>query len=93
MQPKFAARAYPVRVGSRSGGDGRSPLMGSHAAGGVVAVLCAQPLARLVDVGVDGVLGDAELTADLLGAQVFVDEPQTLAFARREKIDGRIGRP
>jgi hypothetical protein len=67
--------------------------MGGDAAGGVITILGAQPLARLVDVGVDGVFGVAEPAADLLGAQVFIDEPQALTFPGCEKIDGRIRRP
>ena len=93
MQPDRAVRAYPVRVGSRLDGDGRSALVGRHAAGGVVAVLGAQPLAGLVDMGVDRVLGDAELAADLLGAEVLVDESEAFTLAAREKVDGRIRRP
>ena len=67
--------------------------MGDHLAGGVIAVGRAQPLARLVHVGVDGVLGDAEVAADLLGAQVLIDEPEALPFAGSEKIDFRMRLP
>ena len=58
----------------------------------LIAVLDAQALARLVEMGVDGVLGDAELAADLLGAQMVMDQPQALAFARRQQLDGLGGR-
>ena len=65
-EPDFACVAYPVRVGSRRRGDGGAAFESGDPSGRVIAILGAQPLARLVDVGVDRVLGDAELTADLL---------------------------
>jgi hypothetical protein len=57
-------------------------------AGGFEAVLHAQTLARLVEVGVDGVLGDVQLAGDLLGRQMPVDQPQTLALTRGQLVDG-----
>ena len=66
--------------------------MGCEQAGGFVAVVHAQPLARLVEVGVDGVLGDAELAADLLGAQVLLDQAQAFTLARGQELDGLAGR-
>lgn len=61
--------------------------MGGEQAGGLVAVVHAQPLARLVDVGVDRVLGDAEPAADLLGAEVLLDESKALPLTRRQEPD------
>ena len=66
--------------------------MGGEQAGGFVAIIHTQALAGLVQVGVDGVLGDAELTADLLGAQMVVHQPQTFTLARRQELDGRTDR-
>jgi len=43
------------------------------AAGRVVAVGRAQALARLVQVPVDGVLGEAQFAGDLLGAHMAID--------------------
>lgn len=43
------------------------------AARGVVAIGRAQAPARLVEMPVDGVLGEAQLAGDLLGAHVAVD--------------------
>jgi hypothetical protein len=59
---------------------------------GLVAVVDAQTLAGLVQMSVDGVLGNAELTADLFGAQVIVNQPQALALARRQQLDCLNGR-
>jgi len=53
---------------------------------GGVAVVDPQALARLVQVGVDGVLGDAELASDLLGAQVLIDQSQAFALAGGEQF-------
>ena len=62
---------------------GRAGIAGGQEPRGGVAVVHAQALTRLVEVGVDGVLGDAELAPDLLGAQVFIDQPQAFALPRR----------
>ena len=59
---------------------------------GVKSVLHPEAMARLVEVAVDRVLGDAEATPDLLGAQMIMDQPQALALARRELHDGRTVR-
>lgn len=75
-------RGYPDRVGSRRGGD--SARMGRQQAGRLVPVGDAEALARAVEMRVDGVLGDAQFTGDLLGTQVCIDETQTLAFALGE---------
>ena len=66
--------------------------MGGQQAGRLIAILHAQPVAGMVQVGVDGVLGNAELTADLLGTQVVMDQPQALALAGRQQLDGLPGR-
>ncbi len=39
--------------------------MGGQQAGGLVTVIDAETMARVVQMGVDGVFGNAELTADL----------------------------
>lgn len=54
------------------------------AARGVVAVDRPQPPARLVQMPVDGVLGEAQLAGDLLGAHVAIDEPKALALTLGE---------
>lgn len=54
-------------------------------AGGGVTVLDAELAAGAIAVGVHRGLGHAELAGDLLGGQVLVDEPQTLALARCEQ--------
>jgi hypothetical protein len=66
--------------------------VGRQQARGLVAVLHAQAMARLVEVRVDGVLGDAEPAADLLGAQVVMDQPQALPLSRGEQLDRLAGR-
>ena len=81
---------HPVRVGSRFRRDGADALEGGHAPRRVVAVLGAQALARLVQMGIDGVLGDAEAAADLLGAQVLVDQPEAFPLTRGEQVHGLV---
>lgn len=56
-------------------------------AGGRIAVLDAELAAGAVAIGVHRGLGHAELSGDLLGRQVLVDEPQAFALARREQPD------
>jgi len=51
---------------------------------GVVAIGRAQALAGLVQVPVDGVLGEAQLAGDLLGAHVAIDESETLTLTLGE---------
>ncbi len=58
----------------------------------LVAVVCAEALAGLVHMSVDGVLGDAQLPGDLLGAQVLVNQAQALPLAGGEQLDMRQGR-
>lgn len=53
----------------------------------LVAVVDAQLAARTVAVGVDRRLRHSEFAGDLLGAHVLVDQPQTIALARRQKFD------
>ena len=59
-------------------------------AGRGVAVVHPQLAARPVAVGVDRGLGHAELSGDLLGRQVLVDQPQTFPLPRGEQAN-RIG--
>jgi hypothetical protein len=60
-------------------------------AGGGEAVVHAETLARLVEMGVHGVLGDLQFAGDLLGGQVAVDQPQALPLTRGQLPDGRWG--
>ncbi len=80
-------RAYPDRVGSRSDRDGRGVVPGGEQPGRLVAIVDSQPMARLIDVGVDGVFGDSQPPGDLLGAEVLMDQPQALALARSQLLD------
>lgn len=66
-----------------------SPLIGpvEHPARGVVAVGRAEPLAGLVQVPVDGVLGEAQLAGDLLGAHVAIDETKALTLTFGEAVE------
>jgi len=71
-------------------------VMGEDAARGLVAVGGAEPLAGLVDVPVDGVLGQPQGPSDLLGAHMLVDQAQAVALARRQPLDvlaGLVGSP
>jgi len=54
---------------------------------GVVAVGRAQATARLVQMPVDGVLGEAQLAGDLLGAHVAIDEPKAFALTLGEAVE------
>jgi hypothetical protein len=54
---------------------------------GVVAVGRAQATAGLVQVPVDGVLGEAQLAGDLLGAHVAIDQPQAFALTLGEAVE------
>ena len=62
-------------------------VLAAQQARGFVPVGHAKLAPGAVAVGVDGGLGHAELTGDLLGAQVLVDETQALAFARGQDVD------
>jgi len=62
--------------------------VGDHQAGGGEAILGAQPFAGAVEVGVDGVLGNAQQASDLLRRQVLIDQPQTLALAVGQPVEG-----
>jgi hypothetical protein len=66
--------------------------MGGQQPRRLVAIVDAQALAGLVQMGVDRVLGDAEPAADLLGAQMVLDQAQALALARGQQLDGLAGR-
>ena len=58
-----------------------------HPARRVVAVGRAEPLAGLVQMPVDGVLGEAQLAGDLLGAHVTVDETKALTLTLGETVE------
>jgi hypothetical protein len=66
-----------------------SPLVCSveDPARGVVAVGRPEPAARLVQMPIDGVLGEAQLAGDLLGAHVAVDESKTLPLTLGEAVE------
>ena len=64
--------------------DAPGTLEIGQGAGRGEAVLRSQPFAGLVQVGVDSVLGDAQLAGDLLGRQVSVDETQALPLAHSQ---------
>jgi hypothetical protein len=60
-------------------------------AGGGVAILDAELAAGAVAVGVDRGFRHAELTGDLLGRQMLIDQPQAFALTRREQSHGIFG--
>jgi len=61
-------------------------MIDERARGGV-AVRNPQLAAGAVAIGVDRRLRHAELSRDLLGAQVPIDKPQTLALSGGQKLD------
>jgi hypothetical protein len=61
-------------------------------AGGLVAIVDPQLAARAVAIGVDRGLRHPQFARDLLGAQVLIDQAQTVALARRQELDPRISR-
>jgi hypothetical protein len=54
---------------------------------GVVAVGRSQPAARLVQMPIDGVLREAQLAGDLLGAHMAIDESKTLPLTLGEAVE------
>jgi hypothetical protein len=54
---------------------------------GVVAIGRAQATAGLVQMPVDGVLGEAQFTGDLLGAHVPIDQAQALTLTLGETVE------
>ncbi len=74
------------------GGGRRDPVAGQ--ARGGVAVGRAQALAGLVQVPVNGVLGQAQFAGDLLGAHVAINKAQAFALTLCEpiKADGDLAR-
>jgi hypothetical protein len=48
-------------------------------------------LTGVIDVRIDRILGYAQTAGDLLGAEVLVDQSQTLPLAGRQKGDDLIG--
>jgi len=79
--------AYPYRVRSRSDGDARGVVPGGQQAGRLVAVLRAQALASLIHMCVDSVFRDSQLSADLLGAEMLMNQPEAFALSRRQEFD------
>ena len=66
IRPPRKVLAYPYRMGSPLSGDADRLVPGRQQAGCLVAVIDSETLTGVIDVGVDGVLGDSELAADLL---------------------------
>jgi hypothetical protein len=70
------------------GADGLGPVASrGDQAGGLVAVGDAQSAPRLVEMPVDGVLGQAQAASDLLGAEMLVHQLQAITFAGRQSIN------
>jgi len=67
--------------------------MGGEQAGGGETAVDAEPLAGVVEVGVHRVLGDAELTGDFLGAQVFFHQAQAVPLAGCQKLNRQAHPP
>jgi hypothetical protein len=65
--------------------NGRVNVKLARQARGGVAILHAQLAAGAVAIGVDGSLRHAELTSDLFGRQVLIDQSQAFALTRREQ--------
>lgn len=55
--------------------------------GGLIPVAGAQFLAGAVAIGVDRILGHAELAGDLLGAEMPVHQPQAFPLPRGQSIE------
>jgi len=55
--------------------------------GRLIAVPGPKLASGAVAIGVHGGLGHAQFTGDLLGTEVPIDQPQALAFARRQTFD------
>jgi hypothetical protein len=88
IRPDRRRFGYPDRVASRCVGDGA--IMRGDEAGGVVARIDPQALARLVEVGVDGVFGNAQAPGDLLGTQMLINQTQAFPLSRGQNIQGPI---
>ncbi len=84
--PEKFGLAYPDRIASRYvrdafPGDGLATILIDEQAGGGEAGVDTQPLARLVQMRIDGMFGYPQFAGDLLGAEMFVHQPQALTFA------------
>ncbi len=90
IKPERGRRAYPDRVASRRVRDGVSAVVGGDQAGGVVPRIDAQALARLIEVCVDSVLGNAEAAGDFLRAEVLIDQPETFPLSRGQQNGRRV---
>jgi len=55
-------------------------------AGGMIAVIDSQLAPGAVAIGVHGGLGHAELTGDLLGAEMAIHQAQALPFPRGQQF-------
>jgi len=74
-----------ARLGER---DGRAALGGQDHKGGLAPIGRVEPTSAFADVPVDGVAGNAQPPADLLGTHVLGDEAQAFTLARRQSRDG-----
>ena len=61
--------------------------MVGQGAGGGVTVADPQLAARTIAIGVDRGLRHAQLASDLLGAEVPIDQTQTVALPRSQKLN------
>ena len=85
IRPQGERFGYPDRVASRRIRDGA--IVCGDETSGVVSCLHPQALARLIEMGIDGVLRDSEAPGDLLGAEVLINQPQTFALTRGQYIE------
>ncbi len=60
--------------------------MVGEAPGGLVAIPGPQLAPRAVAIGVHRGLGHAQFAGDLLGAEMAIDQPEALAFARCQTV-------
>ena len=65
------------------------PALRRHQARRIVSSVHAKTLARVIEVGVDGIFRNAKLAGDFLRTQVLINQAQALPFTRRQHIDGR----
>ncbi len=61
--------------------------MSGDEARGVVSRIDSQALASLIEMSVDRMFGDAEPPADLFGAEMLIDQPETFPLARGQCIE------
>ncbi|MDR6624163.1 hypothetical protein J2728_000458 [Caulobacter segnis] len=58
-----------------------------HPPGGVIAIGRAEATPSLVEMPVDGVLGEAQFAGDFLGAHVPIDQAQALTLTLGETVE------